>query len=306
MSVNICNMSSIYTPEYSYSTSQATLEKFLSGQEFDNPDLYTPEESSRLQEDINGLWNKIMAVHPLKAPIAVITAGAPGSGKSTLLESLIATGPNYAYIDPDTVCLKNQTRTYLADINASDRSFETRTLAYTKWRPASNAASHLVLANLIKEKYAFYFGTTASNPSACKFFELLKNQGYLIKLIHVSAEDDVRIDSIKEREKNFVQVTLQGARDKGVLLPQRINDTFLKYTDHITFYHRDGVNEEAKLAAYWIKNPKKERLLTIEDLEAYERIKAIHNTVIEKLNLPELSWENTVEAQSDLILSSIP
>lgn len=48
---------------------------------------------------------------------------------------------------------------------------------------------------------------------------------------------------------NSVQTTEQDVREKGLLLSQRINDTFLKYVDEIKFYYRDGVKQDAVLAA---------------------------------------------------------
>src|SRR5205085_8823258 len=86
---------------------------------------------------------------------------------------------------------------------------------YNKWRPGSNAATHLILAHLIRQQYAFYFGTTASSPSTGKFLEFLKSKGYTIKLLHLTAPDDVRWASVQERDKIFVQTTEEDIRDKG-------------------------------------------------------------------------------------------
>lgn len=176
--------------------------------------------------------------------------------------------------------------------------------AYNKWRPGSNAATHLILGNLIREKCAFYFGTTSSGPATANFFEFLKKQGYKIRLIHVSAPDYVRWDSIKERDKTFVQTTEQDIKEKGLLLPQRINDTYLKYPDEIEFYHRDGVHQDAIFAAKWRRNEegsKKIGSLQIIDSDRYEKIKAIHNGAVEILKRPELRWESTVEQSSDIL-----
>lgn len=59
------------------------LEGVLSGKAFDNPNPYTSEELSKLFEDINGLFQTIISTNPIKANVAVISAGAPGSGKTT-------------------------------------------------------------------------------------------------------------------------------------------------------------------------------------------------------------------------------
>lgn len=239
-----------------------------------------------------------------------MTAGAPGAGKTIKLgQDLKANarkGVNYAYICPDDVCLKSQTRTYAADILSSDQSRAARQDAYNKWRPGSNAATHLILGNLIREKYAFYFGTTSSGPATGKFFEFLKNQGYIIRLIHVSASDDVRWRSIQERDQTFVQTTEQDVREKGLLLPQRINDTFLKYADEIEFYYRDEVKQDAVLAARWFKNEETSELagtLHVLNKESYDQVKSTHNAAVEILKRPDLLWEETVEASSKILLT---
>jgi|688.fasta_scaffold17074_16 hypothetical protein len=227
---DICNIDVLYDQEsgYEYFLSKHVLESYLSGKAFDHPIPYSNEESIKLHDDIDEIFQNILYSHPMQEGLAVLTAGAPGAGKTIKLrqdlEANRRNGKNYAYICPDDVCLKNQTRTYIADIKNGDGSKDTLQRAYNKWRPGSNAAAHLILGNLIRAKYAFCFGTTSTSPTAGRLFELLKRQGYYIRLIHVSAHDDVRWESIKERDKTFVQTTEQDVREKGILLPQKIKD----------------------------------------------------------------------------------
>lgn len=309
---DVCDLNLIYNKNYQYSLPQKILEGFLSGKAFDNPEFYTGEESERLRRDINELYQRILAANPARANLAIITAGAPGAGKTVKLrqdlEAHASEGRNYAYICPDDVCLKSQTRTYIADIASSDQSIAFRQNAYNKWRPGSNAATHLILGNLIREKCAFCFGSTSSGPATGKFFEFLKMQGYTIKLIHVSAPDDVRWSSIQERDKTFVQTTEQDVKEKGLLLPQRINDTFLKYADEIEFYYRGDVKKDAILAARWLRNEDASEFtgtLQILEPKQYEQIKLVHNAAVGILNKPELIWEDAVESKSKISVMTL-
>lgn len=311
VSTDVCNLSLIYNESYQYSLPQKVLEGFLSGKAFDNPEVYTSEESEKLRSDINELYQRILATNPAKQNLAIITAGAPGAGKTVKLrqdlELNASKGKNYAYICPDDICLKNQTRTYVSELANSDESMAARQNAYNKWRPGSNAATHLILGNLIREKCAFYFGSTSSGPATGKFFEFLKIQGYTIRLIHVSAPDDVRWGSIQERDKTFVQTTEQDVKEKGLLLPQRINDTFLKYADEIEFYYRDEVKQDAILAAKWLRNEDSSKILgTLQIIESsqYEKIKTIHNEAVKALTRPDLYWESTVEQSSKILATA--
>jgi hypothetical protein len=305
---DVCQYSLIYNEHYQYSLPQKILESFYSGKAFDCPTELSPEDSEKLRLDINDLFQKIITSHPPKEKIAVISAGAPGAGKTMkMLQDLkgsefFSRHYEYAYICPDDVCLKSQTRTYVSDLAKSDQSIEARQKVYNKWRPGSNAATHFILANLIRENYAFYFGTTSSGPATGKFFEFLKKQGYIIRLIYVAAPDAVRWASIQERDKTFVQTTEEDVKEKGLLLPQRINDTFLKYADIIEFHYRDKVNEDAQLAALWIRKPEgsnKLGTLDIIDDEAYLKIKTIHDLAAKSLNRPDLDWTASVEETSD-------
>lgn len=304
---DVCNLDLIYNSDYQYSLPKNVLESFLSGKAFDNKENYSSKESEDLRDDINDLYQKIISANPAKENIAIITAGAPGAGKTIKLkqdlEDNLFQEKRYAYICPDDVCLQNQTRTYKTELEKDESSKEARQNAYNKWRPGSNAATHLILGNLIREKYAFYFGSTSSGPATGKFFEFLKAQGYRIRLIHVSAPDEVRWGSIQERDKTFIQTTEQDVKEKGLLLPQRISDTFLKYADEIEFYYRDGVKQDAILAAKWLRNESNEHLGTLQIMasDQYERIKAIHNEAAKTLNRPDLFWESTVEKSSQIL-----
>jgi hypothetical protein len=305
-SYDVCDLDAIYNSTYSYSLPKGVLQGFLCGKAFDNLTMYTSAETENLNADINQLFQAMMDSNPVRDNLAVISAGSPGAGKTTLLrqklDAAAKDGSNFPYVCPDDVCLKSQTRTYVADIEASDGSFKAREAAYTKWRPASNAATHLLLANLIKEKFAFYFGTTCSSPMTFKFLEFLKDQGYRIKIVHVSAPDDVRWGSIQERDKTFVQTTEEDVREKGKMVPERINDTFLKCADEIEFYYRPAVASDAILAATWVKatDDSSTAKLIVLNKEAYEGVKTIHNAAIETLQKPELKWEKTVEENSSI------
>ncbi|MBS0629287.1 MAG: AAA family ATPase [Verrucomicrobia bacterium] len=299
---DICDFAQIYNDRYQFSLPRKDLEDQLTGKAFGRTEPYTEKEFEDLCADINDLYQKILAADPVQERIAVITAGAPGAGKTILMEQILKadqerTGKHFAYTDPDAVCLKHGLkRTYQADIDSGDHSIQARKAAYNKWRPGSNASNNLNLANLIRDGYAIYFGTTATSPHTWRFFDFLtQKHGYKIRLIHISAPDEVRWNSIKLRDREFVQTTEEDTTAKGLLFPERISDTYLKYAEQIDFYYHAAVERDAIHAATWHSQGKS---LIIHDPEAYERIKALHNDmVIEKLGKPDLVWEKTVEAK---------
>jgi predicted ABC-type ATPase len=308
---DIFNFDLIYNEKFSYSFPKELLEKSLNGKIYSNG--YNPDELSKSKKDIEEIFWNTMSKNLVKGNSAVILAGAPGAGKTTLLIQKLKEenqklkekdkkDSEYAYVCPDK-CLKELKRTYVADINLNKDSFETKNNAYTKWRDLSIAAKDIILAHLIKEKYSFYFDTTCSSPHTWKFLKLLKKHEYKIKIIHVSAPDKIRWESTKERDKTFVKTTKEDIYQKGLDVPQRINDTFLKYADEIEFHYRSGVFKSATLAAKWLKNKdvsKYKGTLEIINQKAYEGIKKVHNTAIENFK-PNLKWEKAVESASIII-----
>ncbi len=113
----------------------------------------------------------------------------------------------------------------------------------------------------------------------------------------------MRIDSIHERDKNFIQTTDQDIQEKGDLDPQRILDTYLKFADRIDFVYRDDVHSKAKHTATWIRSPDSDNILkkgslTIIKEKLYNEIKKIHNAVCDKLEKEDLKFENTLEELS--------
>jgi predicted ABC-type ATPase len=307
MATDICNMRSIYDQagNFEYFLPQYILKSYLSGDSFDYKTPYTQEEFTQLCADINTLFHKTLSTHPVKEHSAIITAGAPGSGKTTKVDQELKEnaleGFCIVHVCPDATCLPNLTG-YKNDIAQANGSKEALLAAYTKWRPASNAAAHLILANLIRLGYAFYFGTTSSGFSASKLYAFLKEKGYNIRVIHMTASNGVRWESIKERDKSFVQTTEQDVVEKGRILPQRILDTFLAHADEVEFYYRSGVKKDADLAAKWTRNEQTEEKLGTLDIISpapYGEIKSIHNAAA----APHLQWERAVEKNSEIVWS---
>lgn len=308
----------IYNSElngFNYSLPRPILESFFSGKAFDHKKEYTKEEQRDLKSDVGAIYQGIVDQNPEKQLLAIMTAGAPGSGKTTLMKQDLQAqqekGTNIAYICPDDVCLQQMNSTYQTDLKekindlslSEDELKAIRLECYNKWRPASNAANHLILANLIRQQYAFYFGTTSTGPATGKLLEFLKAKGYTIKLLHITTPDDVRWASLVERDKSFVQTTEQDTIEKGNLFPQRIMDAYLKFADEIDFYYRKDVNVDAVLAATWKRNPEhSEKLgkLLLMKVSAYGQIKKIHNEVCDQLNRDDLSWDFTVEDNSEV------
>ena len=292
---DLFNMDTIYNSEFSYSLPRSFLEKFGKGLGFDNTVEYTPDEIRDLKFDIMAIWKRIQSRELAQSKEIVLTAGAPGVGKTLLergmWEDQDHSSPEFAYICPDDVCLKEMEKTYRAMIE-KDSSPEGMKAAYNKWRAASNYAHHIITANLIRQNQSFLFGTTASGPMTHLFLDFLKKNGYSIRILYVSAPDQVRFDSIAARDKVFIQTTDQDVLNKQLMVHERVQDTFVKYANRIDFLFRTGVDKAPKLAAIWIKNDEKGQLEVVNQV-AYDEMTALHDRVCDGMKKPEHHWANT-------------
>lgn len=314
-SISPSSLDPIYSEEFSYSLPRSILTSYIEGKAFDHKESYTEEELTSLVHDINTVYDSILEKDPLKKPIITMTAGAPGAGKTTLMRSDLQKqstllGREIAYIDPDDVGLKGMRCSYQLELQLQlevckmlEYGSEEEVLAdqrkvrqemYNKWRPGSNGLNHLILAHLICQGYAVHFGTTSTSPQSATFFEFLKKHGYSIRLLHVTASDEVRWRSIVERDKQFVQTTEEDTRVKGKLFPQRLPDYF-RYADEIEFYYREAFDKEAVLAAKWTKTD-----VEVLDAGAFEKVQTVHNEICNQLEENDLKgkskddfhWEN--------------
>jgi len=301
---HICDLDAIYQRDvFEYFLPKNTVASFLDGAAFDSEISYTEEEKALLQADIEDIYAKINLQGLTPRREAVMTAGAPGAGKSTLMKQDLAKNSktnNFAYIDPDDVCLKSMKHTYLKDLKDSLNSIHEQNffseeeatftelsikqVLYNHWRPGSNAANHLILANLIRQGLSFYFGTTSTSSTVSDFFKLLKEQSYHIRLLHITASDNTRWQSVLKENRGFLHTTAEDIFEKGKLFPQRLQ-TYFAWADTIEFYYRSEADQNAILAAIWTKDS-----FTVINQIAYEEIQNIHNESCHQLQKEELLW----------------
>jgi predicted ABC-type ATPase len=288
--VDLFNMDTIYNNEFSYSLPRSVLESWGNGLGFpDNKVEYTADEIDALKFDIMEIWKRIQSRKLAQSKEIILTAGAPGVGKTLLERGMWEASSEFAYICPDDVCLKEMEKTYRAMVE-KDPSPEGMKAAYNKWRAASNYAHHIVTANLIRLNQSFFFGTTASGDKTYLFLDFLKKNGYSIRILYVSAPDQVRFDSIEKRDKVFIQTTDQDVLNKQLMVHERVQDTFVKYADRIDFYFRTAVDEAPKLAATWIKNDDKPHIV---NPAVYSEMTKLHDHVCDGMEKPEHHWANT-------------
>lgn len=298
----VTDLPQYYTSHYEYTVPQKVIGQWLSGEGFGRTTPYSEEEKERLNSDIQQIFEDQMANSPTYSKVIMITAGAPGAGKTTLLEKRIQKDKDHgtagAYTDPDAVCLKQMQQTFQAMVQENPESVPHRKEAYDYWRPGSNGAAHVLLARYIKDGVRCYFGTTSQSPMMANTYKFFKDQGYKIHLLHVAAPDEVRVQSIQQRDKEFIQTDAADIASKASEVVQRVNDTFFKYADKIEFYWRGHVDAYAKHVATWERFENKDHgFFHVVSQRAFKEYTEYHNQKVNELegNRSDLIWENFIE-----------
>lgn len=299
----ISNLNRIYEEGFKYYLPRHELEECLAGIAFENVEGYTQDESAKLLEDIQDIFSSILSQNPTKGSVATLVVGSSESGKTSLiqrkLKELAAGGASLAYICPDHVCMSEQKRTYLSEPEAKGEPFNEGFLkAYKKWRPGSHAATHLILANLIRERYSFFFEPSLTVNFTDTFLQFLKRQGYTIKIWHTSAPEELRVSPLQGRAKKLSQIKEPEIKDKELFAAQLI-PSYLNWAESIDFYYRDKSPEEVVLSSIWLKQERKP-CLKIYNWINYEKIKELYHLAIDANNNPELVWEKIVESRSEI------
>lgn len=226
-------------------------------------------------------------------PLYVAPAAAPLAGKTTILEGHIADKPELfksgVYADPDQTgipLMANLYHRFLMSslMKADKRGFEyVQRRAYDIARPASNIFTNDNINWAIENGINLAHGTTMTSPFAGSLLKSIKDNGYRVKLMLVGAEDDMRAEGqqYRAKEQGFYQSTPEDVRDKGLLFPQRMEDYF-QHADELDIYWRDGVTEDATLAAVF-----KDGRIDIKDMDAYQRFTNKYDEDCLKLARPE-------------------
>jgi predicted ABC-type ATPase len=220
---------------------------------------------------------------PAKNKIYLATAGAPCAGKSTVLEQMMHFDGRYrklVKVDPDRWAMLFMLYTYVnymmsPRMIASAKNYQDAQIkAYDVCRPASNIISLEIMNDAIENGYSVAHGTTLTSPHIAGLLQSLKNQGYEVHLLVCMASDETRASAANHRctAQGYYQSTPEDVREKGILLPQRMQ-TYFEYADELGFFWRKGANENATLAAQ-IKGQKFE----IVDHEAYQALVNYHDT----------------------------
>lgn len=287
----------IYNKEYYHFFPKYLVISYLSGKALKNSQMYTLTERGLLSADINLYYKSILEQNPMKKKIAVIAIGPSGSGKEMLLMTQFMeqnkTKDKYVYISTEE-CLKSQMLTYRQD-KIIYPFFQEKIRA--KWLPGAKAGAQLLLANIVKKNYSFYYQTSGLSPETQHKFHVLTERGYRITLLHLTAPEEVRIESAKKKGKHL---TPDKAHFQGLQLAERLYDTYFAYAYQLFFYYRESAEKDAQLAATWIRNKDTPGgKITIVSQPLYEQIILTQNIAAIALRRDDLLWEKVTEETTE-------
>ncbi len=244
---------------------------------------YSNEELSLIYHDLIAIHEQIFS-HATKALDYLVTAGGPAEGKSTLLENIVdgkgeipeepQSNIQRVYIDPDRTCLLQMEQTYKKDISTGNRDPEK---AYEHWREASNFLANYYLAIALKEGYAIAHGSTMATPHAKNALTAIRDlYGYKTTIIHLTCEEEVRIQSAKKRqEEGVVQCTEIDFHEKQAKFFTLLGD-YINSANKVLFCYRHAMD-----ATTWAAKIEDQQLF-IFDEPSLLAIQKLHDAAVEE------------------------
>lgn len=118
---------------------------------------------------------------------------------------------------------------------------------YNHWREASIWISELVFLLAVAHKFDICHDTTHTSKFSFYTFDVLKEYGYNIEVLMMTASDDARRAAKGARE--IMQVTDEDFKSK-VLSGEQVN-MFMKYADKISLFYNDEKFVEADSQKSW-------------------------------------------------------
>ena len=237
---------------------------------------------------------------PTEQKIYLATAGAPCAGKSTILEQVMLSNNRYSNlvkVDPDRWGMLYMLYTYTAymmgaAMTANAESYKAAQVrAYDVCRPASNILTLEIMNEAVDKGYSLVHGTTMTGAHVGSLMANLSEKGYEIDLIICMASDETRAQAAAHRSnvQGYYQSTPEDVREKGILLPQRM-ETYFLYADNLSFFWREDSTSNAVLVA---KSMKGSNLEIIDEI-GWSMLSSKHNADAESQDVEIKSFEELI------------
>ncbi|RZI46051.1 hypothetical protein [Candidatus Finniella inopinata] len=224
---------------------------------------YSPSDVTLINQDLDNIRKFFFAgKKTLEKPVYVATAGGPGSSKTTILESYMQNHPDLdlTYIDPDQAALKYMFTYMMAKSNfqiarsqAEGKDYAAvSSLAYNKWRAASNYIANTLLNEAVKNRFNVSHGTTSTGGAIENLYKNLKRNCYRIVLLLCGSGDENRENALNHREKvqAFYQATHTDSVEKGKLFYSRFPIYFQNADEIEIYWTGDFLRGSKKVATF--------------------------------------------------------
>lgn len=256
---------------------------------------HTPNQQARAIDDIISAHDLIASSNFLKSPRAIIAVGPLGSQPEDLmidrLEKQAAFGVSHLALATECICAQYLKNTYLKDLECCQSPAE----VYATWQPLAQMLESSLRDRALDEGISIYASCDPLSTKTDVLLGSLKAHHYTIAILHLSVPDDIRMRSASASEEFY---------NSGVSFSQKTASTYFLEADECEFYYRNRTDQQATLAATWIKgfDPacQAQGSLYILDHSAYQGVVRVHNLVMQHLEesgdgacIPR--WNETLE-----------
>lgn len=210
---------------------------------------HTVDQQARAIQDIESIFQNFLTSNYIKAMEATLVIGPKGSGKTWFstyeVESKAAWGSNLVYLSSDYLCHNAFKNTFLKD--KEKQSHE----ALLFWKPLGDLIVKFLQKEALMNKCSIVVEADPTDPSLELMLRTVKAYCYSIKVIHLTAPEDIRRKCLdeplsKEEDEKFYE----GAQ----LFSSNTTSSYLEAADEVEFYLRNRLDTKPMLAATWVKS----------------------------------------------------
>ena len=229
------------TPLYKQSCIEQYIKTFSSS--------HTADQQQNAIKDIQAIFDNFLAADFSKAMEATLVIGPKGAGKtlfSTYAQEKHASwGSRHVYLSSDHLCQHLLKNTCLNE--PCKQPLE----AWRVWKPLADHITQFLQKEALAHRCSILAEADPTDPFLSLLLKALKEHSYAVKIILLTAPEDIRRKSFKEplsaREDDRFYEQAQA-------FSLHTTSLYLEAADEVEFYLRNRLDTKPSLAATWVKS----------------------------------------------------
>jgi hypothetical protein len=195
-------------------------------------------------QDIENIFHAFTIADFVKNKEATVVVGPKGSGKTWFaqyeVERRACWGSLHAFLSSE----------YIHQVASRYDREKPIDVSYREWIPLGDLILKFLQQAAIETGCSIVAEKDATDPSLPILLQALKEQEYAIKIIHLTAPEDIRF---KAFEKALTAEENQQFYEGAELFASKLSQGYLSTADEVEFYLRNRLDAKPEIAGCWIK-----------------------------------------------------